>query len=295
MLIELIGLALIIATIGFTLYWVTSNRPHKAWVVSVCVIAIFSGCFLFLYRRVFEVTVKGVGTIKAAVEQVSLDAAEVSKLRVRVEAQSSTVDLVASSAEEAKKLSKEMSEKVRVAESRLSVIDATVTEAHKTLAKLDQLVDFSCTLLAAQNDGRRAFDRLLMLSKDTSFPYHEEANRAYVAIYAKHAGTLFLNWSNPWSPEGVNLSTLELQGLKKIYTTYPIQFKPALIEYIRKRSDIQRKDRLQFLIDVISNDEGLTAVSYAGWNLNNEVGLGWNTMAIDSFTSWWREHSLDFK
>lgn len=106
---KIIGGLLIINSIIIALLLITSSQVHKAGVISICLIAIFAGFFLIIQDRVIEITVKGVGTIKAAAEQASADANEISELKNRIEAQSATVDLVADKAQSTVKSLQELS------------------------------------------------------------------------------------------------------------------------------------------------------------------------------------------
>jgi len=95
---KIIGGLLIINSIIIALLLITSSQVNKAGVISICLIAIFAGFFLIIQDRVIEITVKGVGTIKAAAEQATSDANTIAEIKKRIEAQSATVDLVAEKA-----------------------------------------------------------------------------------------------------------------------------------------------------------------------------------------------------
>ncbi len=157
---KLIGILLILNSIALTAWWATTQNNHKGTVITICLIAVFVGLALVLQDRLTELTVKGVGTIKAATEQVQTDAKTVADLKERVENQSATVDLVAKEDFKAKAISEEVADKNQRAEQKLDTLDEAIKKAKHTLADLDAASKFSMTVIAAQNDDRNAFDTL---------------------------------------------------------------------------------------------------------------------------------------
>ena len=79
------GLILITLSLLFTLCWVISPQDYKGWVVTMCIIAIFVGLALILSDRAIEITMGGIGTIKAATKQVVLDAKAIGEIRKEIE------------------------------------------------------------------------------------------------------------------------------------------------------------------------------------------------------------------
>ncbi len=92
---DLLGTLLILVSIPFTGWWFIGDWPNKGWGFMLCMLTLFVGGFLIIEDRVTEFTVERMGTIKAKVKQVTVDAKTVADLRKRVEAQSGTVNLVA--------------------------------------------------------------------------------------------------------------------------------------------------------------------------------------------------------
>lgn len=92
---KLIGILLVLNSVAVSSWWITAHGTHKGAVLTLCSLAVFAGLALVVSDRITELSMKGVGTIKAAAEQASADANEISALKNRVEAQSATVDLIA--------------------------------------------------------------------------------------------------------------------------------------------------------------------------------------------------------
>ena len=179
---KLIGILLVINSIALTAWWTTSQNDNHKTMMFLCLIAVFAGLGLILQDRITELTVKGVGTIKAATEQVQTDAKTVADLKERVENQSATVNLVAKEASKTRELSVEVAEKNRQAEEKLKTLDNSITKANATLAKLDAATEFTMIVMAAQNDDRKSFDTLKSWSEDKTNPFSSRAAQAWNTI-----------------------------------------------------------------------------------------------------------------
>ncbi|MDA2933229.1 hypothetical protein MYX82_02685 [Acidobacteria bacterium AH-259-D05] len=263
---QLIGLLIIVNTLILGAWWVASGRPHSVGAGFVCLLAVFAGIVLMVLDRATEISIKGVGTIKAAVEQVSQDAKQIAEIRERIENQSATVNLVAREASEAKKLVQEAS----------------------------QLLAFTTTVVAAQTDDRVAFDKLNAWADDKSDPFSSRALEAWQSIFDEHCEGRYqtnLDKGLVW-PQGIDPSKLTLAELGKIYQSAPSNLKPGLIEYIwKRRDDITKTDRMQFLIGIIQHDGSLKAVEYAGRYFAQGMGQPRvKPMLVDYFVKWWEEN-----
>lgn len=292
---KILGILLILNGIAVSSWWVTSQGTHKGTVVTLCLVAVFAGLALVLSDRITELSVKGVGTIKAAAQQAESDASTVSDLKKRVESQSATVDLVAQQAKKAEELSQEASEKNEKAEAKLKTLDEAIAKASKTLESLESVTEYTKTVVAAQNDDREAFDTLEAWSKDKSHPFSEEAGQAWSTVFESHNKPFSTSgFTVPWN-EGFDPSVLTLPQLASQYATAPPQLKPALLEYIWKRNDIPQIDRLDFMMNIMKTDDSLTAVEYAGRHFTSGTKQKIKPMAVEYLDNWWKEHRSEFK
>jgi len=292
---KLIGILLIVNSLALTAWWITTQNNHKTMVMTLCLITVFAGLGLVLQDRITELTVKGVGTIRTATEQIQADAKTVSELKERVENQSATVDLVAKEASKAKELSEEVANKNQQAEEKLDILDQAIKKANTSLTELDAATEFTMTVVAAQNDDRIAFDTLKKWSKDMNNPFSSKAAQAWNTIFESHNNPIYMSgFKVPW-PKGPDPSTFSLAELAQKYRQAPAQLKPALIEYIWGRDDISKVNRLDFLIDVMKYDASLTAVEYAGRYFTAGTNQKIKPMAADYLVDWWGKHKLEFQ
>jgi hypothetical protein len=117
-----------------------------------------------------------------ALERAKKAEARINEARERVEEQSSIVNSAAQNATEAQKLAEKATLQVSISEGHLKLVNADLDRAHKSITELDNLADFMRTLLEAQNDDRRAFDKLRTWANDSTYFMQYKAYVAYQNI-----------------------------------------------------------------------------------------------------------------
>jgi hypothetical protein len=246
--------------------------------------------FFVVHERAIEITLRGVGTIKAAAERATSDAQAIAELRDRIESQGATVDLVAKEASHAHELVRDLEDRTNEAEHQQEKLADTVEKARSKLSEINNIVLFTHTAVAAQNDDRRAFDQLGRWATDTNFPMRAEAEGAYRTIMDQHSQPFYTTgFKVPWR-EGFDPNSLGMPELKRQYAGAPDWLKPALIEYIWKREDLDRDSQLAFLAEVVRSDGSLKAVEYAGRYLTRAIGKALNPLATDAILEAWQKH-----
>lgn len=100
----------------------------------------FCGLFFLMSEGATEISITGVGTIKAAVEQATVDAKQITEIKTRIEGQSATIDAVAKEAKDAKTLSERLEQKNKEAEEKLKTIDNTLEKASSVLKGVEAIL-----------------------------------------------------------------------------------------------------------------------------------------------------------
>ena len=288
---KLIGILLVLNSILVSAWWIMTHGTHKIALLTLCSLAVFAGLVLLLSDRITELTMKGIGTIKAAANQATADANVVAELKTRVESQSATVDLVAKEAADAKQLVNALSEKNSKAEEKLSELDKSINHGNLAVKELQLYTQFHSTVLAAQNDNRQAYDRLLAWSKDSSFQFQKASAQAAQTIMDQHNSPMAIsNVSVPWN-EGIDPQKLSLSQLQQNFTSAPPHIRRRILEFVwTKRTDMPKPDRLQFLVDVLRSDESLLVVEYAGRYFKDGTRDNLKPLAIEQHLEWWKEN-----
>ncbi len=168
-------------------------------------------------------------------------------------------------------------------------LDDKLQEASKTLSELQLAIEFTMTVIAAQSDDRKAFDQLQAWADDKSYPFSSRAEQVWNTVLDEQAKPWSIGgFKVPWR-EGVDPSKLTFEDLRQNYGSAPSYLKPGLLEYIWNRQDILKKDRMQFLVDVMQYDASLTAVEYAGRFFDSEANLSYKPLHVKGFLKWWEE------
>jgi len=291
---KLIGLLIIANALILTGWQVATGAGGKG-VVSVCLIAVFVGLVLTFQDRITELSIKGVGTLKAATVEAESKLEAIERIKTRVEAQGATIDLVAKDAKEARQLTDEIKKKSEEVEKKVKEMDQNVERADKNTKELSAVLEFTNTVVAAQSDDRKAYDKLKAWADDPTFRYSKESLQAYVKVMDDHSSGMYSSgFTVPWSAE-FDPAKLDLQALSAIYRTAPDHVKLGLIEYIWGRKDLTRLSRLDFLMSVIRTDSSLKAVEYAGRYFTQGTELKIKPVATDYLSQWWTEHRNEIK
>lgn len=155
---------------------------------------------------------------------------------------------------------------------------------------------FNSTVLAAQNNNRPAYDKLLTWAKDSLFLFQNASAQAVQTIMDQHASSMYMSgFTVPWN-EGVEPQKLSLSDIQKAFAPAPPHIRIAILDFVwEKRTDIQKADRLQFLIDVLRSDESLQVVEYAGRYFAQGTGDKFKPLAIEQHLEWWEKNKDTIK
>lgn len=288
-MLQFIGLFIILVALSATVWWVSRKKGSNLSMITVCGLAIFAGIFLIINERTVEITIKNVGTIKAAAQQALVDAQQIADIRKRIEAQGATVDLVAKEAADTKRLTEELSRKNEFAEKKLKEIDSAVKNGSAAVDDLQAYTKFNSAVLAAQSDNRPAFDQLGKLAKDKSSPF-PAAEQAWIAVMDSHESPIMSSgFKVPWK-EGVEPSKFSLPDLKSNFLSAPQPVRLAILEYIWRRQDFSKKERMAFLVEVMRNDTSLQIVEYAARYFKEESNDNFKNLWIDGHLEWWEDN-----
>ncbi|MBB4568261.1 hypothetical protein [Rhizobium leucaenae] len=290
MSIKILGAVIVVVAVGFAIVFHFSGKKGRFAAGFLTSSMFFVGFGMMMLDRITEVTVRGVGTIKAASAQASADASVIQALKTQVENQTATVDAVTAQAKNAASLSERAASQVSITDQKLADLNATLTAAKVTLENLQKDADFAKTIEEAQNDNRVAFDKLSSIANDQNSPYAQRAAGAWNAIMDAHSEGMYeSNFHIPWQA-GVDPATLSLAALRSIFASAPVPLKPALLEYINDRNDVPKLEKLDFFIEVMKTDASLKAAEYAGRYFTKDANLQIKPLALDYLTKWWSEH-----
>jgi len=244
--------------------WVATDRRNKGYMLTGCVlVALF--VLAYLWRdSITELTVSHIGTIKRAATQATNDANAIAEVRKRVN-----------------EIYEELNDKVK--------------NANKNVTNLEKLTHFVTTVVLSQVDDRDAFDNLVALSKDTSFELKELAKKTYESVLMQEDGKLFMPRSDPNFKAGVDPNKIPIDEVIQQYWktdathfAYPIATRVNVLGYIWKRENISKAKKMDFMLQVLSNDKSIKCVYNAQYYFNEEAHLDFNALIdLDKYKEWW--------
>ena len=151
-------------------------------------------------------------------------------------------------------------------------------------------------MLRAESYDREAYDQLHRWASDESYPYRRMAADAYSRIEDIDSAQPVSITKAPIWDDAVVVTNLTLEAYKKAYedlckipdvTRTEYRRREKLIWELWDRHDIDKGEKLQFLMDVYEKDANLKVVSSIGRIVNREPGADYLPLDTTSIIRWW--------
>ena len=299
---ELIGFVLILLALVAFIYfrsrrWVFRSRLRKEALFAICCFVVMTGLLLMVVDRAVKIPLKGFGTIEASAKKADADASEIAEIRKRVENQRDTIDLAFRNAKQANELVDELTSTTVEIAGRVTQLDETTSESQEALRQISDIINFSGTLFAAQNDNYRAFERLEELASDQNFPFAALAGDAYFKIrlsYNPYDPLVHCIAITDWPP-GMDKKNATIEQFTSYLHDKKLSdvFHAYLAAVVNNRGDFSKKSRMDFLIDVLTTSNSLLARHQAGMLFKDQAAdenLRWEPFYIEDIVNWWDAH-----
>lgn len=178
--------------------------------------------------------------------------------------------------------------KISTTESKLKTLES------EALAELRQTSEYVLTVVAAQNDDRKAYDQLTRWANDKASPFSERAAQARDKIQDEHTSPFSFTYNLQW-PQGVDPSKLSFDRLKATFSATTPQNRTSLVNFIWDREDIPKKDKMEFLVEVMKSDHSLRVVEQAARCFLEESKQPIKRLATDQMIDWWEKNKNEYK
>ncbi|MGA2333013.1 MAG: hypothetical protein ABSG75_14760, partial [Syntrophales bacterium] len=189
---------------------------------------------------------------------------------------------------------KKIDPKMKAAEEKIKDVNQQVAKTAESIKDLRSETDFITAVNAAQNNDRIAFEKLKMWAEDKSFPFYERAGQAFRKVMQDHQSAFGKTPVDvPWK-EGVDHSKFTIEDLRKVYDDAG-NYKASVIKYVWERKDLTKKEKMQFLIDIIKSEKDLFFLEYAGRYFIQESKQKVYEIAYWEHLKWWDEHKDEIK
>lgn len=202
---------------------------------------------------------------------------------------------------EAKRMVTEIKTILDGTEKKVDELDRSIQDGNRAITELKLLTQFNTVVISAQADNRDAFDILWTWAEDASFSYQQVAiqtrqkildeSYTYYRLLTPVAEFPWREGLDPMDPNRFPLSNLWTD-----YKSAPKFGRYALVRFVwEKRRDISRKERLQFLADVLKEDKSLEVCKLAGFYFSEDTGDGCYPLAIKGHLEWWEKNKETIK
>jgi hypothetical protein len=173
-------------------------------------------------------------------------------------------------------------------------LEATKAALAKELETFKQANEFSQTVLLAQGEDRRAWDRLRVWANNPSHPYAAPAGQIWRAVLDAHDSMLFESYGINWDQLGVtDPSKVSVAQLEQLCRTPDPQIRAAFVDAVGQRQDVPKHERMRLLLNIARTEPNLATMRHAGhwfWQLAGQPG---NALLVDDMDAWWAKNEGD--
>jgi hypothetical protein len=157
--------------------------------------------------------------------------------------------------------------------------------------------EFNRTVLFAQGDSRPALDQLRKWAKDSSYPFADAADKAWVAVIDSHEEFPEIDVPLPWYPlpwrEDFDPAAFSLSELWSRFSPELPRFRVGVLCFIWRKDDVPLRNRLSVLVEVMRSDSSLEVVAHAGQYFKHGSNDGFKNLDVEGHLSWWEAHKND--
>lgn len=172
------------------------------------------------------------------------------------------------------------------ARQKAAELESLVEKAADAQRKLGQATEFTMLLARASNDDRTAFDKLMAMAFDERNPEAELAKSAIIKIATDI--TNVLHFDSDTTKQGLAPKTASIAEFKVfIQDAKRPDFAVAVVNKLMEQDRFRKRDRLQVLVDTISDTKSVAVLSAACQALNAEAKIDKNIIGWPQYIQWW--------
>lgn len=178
---------------------------------------------------------------------------------------------------------------------RLKKIDESLTEAGNALSQLQSLSGFYGLAIRVRSDDRHAFDSIMEIFDNPSDPRLSQAH-AIVSNLPKDMDILnLLEYQVDWKELGIDPDVADISAFEGAMRQLMPIYQTKVMETVWRAQHLSKRDRVQFLIDIMVNTSSLRSLDKACRLLNEESKVGKNFLAWQEYPKWWDSRKDDYK
>jgi hypothetical protein len=290
---QYIGVGLLLATLLSGAIFVLRTQIQTRRIIVFASFGFFVGIVLLLANHITSIKIPVVDDITATAEQIRKDASAVNGLRSAVESHRDEIALAVNDAKKAGADLAKVEQITKKANEKLAAIQQLVSEGEQSLNRLNLIIEFSMLLAKATNDDRYAFDVLVEIAKSEG-TFKQIANRAVIEIANNISRPVRNDPKFPWYVYNIDPEKASIQEWRSIYNHVHELYRPVFLSQFWQQMRFQKRDRLEFLYQIIRSDSSLRAVHRACMLMNEEANINKNILAKELYMQWWeKEKTID--
>ena len=144
----------------------------------------------------------------------------------------------------------------------------------------------------AQADDRKAYDELCSYRNDKDSEISKYAKQTVDKIIAEANQPMHTSWNVPWN-EGVDPNTVSfLRACNNYEQVEQFHIRCALVDFIGKNKNYQKKEKLEFLFKVLREDNHLRVCEATCRNINNLIDQNFALLDFDEYFKWLEENEI---
>lgn len=193
-----------------------------------------------------------------------------------------------------KRVDEAVEPKIARAEEQLRAVSMELAKAKMTVEQLESLTAFMSLVSDAQNDDRKAYDRLRIIGDDEKSPHYLKARSAYLKIREQHSSGMFQSYKLQ-SLGGQDPAKASFEDFQREIGKVDARARAAIVLHVSDRADFSKKKKLEFFAELIEQDENLNVVEFAGRFFVKEAGLTGSHMESEKILEWWKRNKETVK
>ena len=184
----------------------------------------------------------------------------------------------------------------KTAKEKADEIEGALKKAQEGLAQLSEITDVGALVTKASNDDRQAFNKLVDFVQKKDPRFREIALRAVENII-QDVDPLVLLRLDPqfqWDKAGVDPSKADFAKYREVYQTSPRSYRLSILGTLWAQERFPKRQRLEFLAEVIRTDSSLRALHRACVLMNNEAHIDKNILGVGEYLQWWEANKQNY-
>ncbi len=155
------------------------------------------------------------------------------------------------------------------------------------IKQLDSYSEFYRLSVSVRADSRAALDKLKEISQN-KYDVRQSLVADTLKDFPKEAEHInLLEYPIDWQQIGIDPTKATLEVFQELYNHAAPVYQSKIMQTVWGATQIQKKEKIQFLIDIIRTTPSVRCLREACILLNPEAKLGRNFMLWEEYIKWW--------